>query len=79
MLAGYNRFLADWVKRRHRCPRPAGTSPGCNPLALRPSHRRMAEVVAVRAGIAALADGMLGAQPPGPPGGKDGAGTRCQT
>ena len=29
-----------------------------------PQYRRMAEVVAVQAGIAALADGMLGAQPP---------------
>jgi acyl-homoserine-lactone acylase len=39
-------------------------------------YRRMAEVVAVQAGIAALADGMLGAQPPAACG-QDGAGTRC--
>lgn len=59
-VAGYNRFLAD---NAARLPKECQGKPWVQPMAL-PEYRRMAEVVAVQAGIAALADGMLGAQPP---------------
>lgn len=61
-VAGYNRFLAD---NAARLPRECLGQPWVKPMTL-PEYRRMAEVVAVQAGIAALADGMLGAQPPAP-------------
>ena len=61
-VAGYNRFLAD---NAARLPDACRDKPWMKPMAL-PEYRRMAEVVAVQAGIAALADGMLGAQPPQP-------------
>lgn len=59
-VAGYNRFLADHAGR---LPKACNGQPWVQPMTL-PEYRRMAEVVAVQAGIAALADGMLDAQPP---------------
>lgn len=59
-VAGYNRFLAD---NATHLPAACAGKPWVKPMTL-PEYRRMAEVVAVQAGIAALADGMLGAQPP---------------
>lgn len=59
-VAGYNRFLAD---NAATLPDACRGKPWVQPMTLA-QYRRMAEVVAVQAGIAALADGMLGAQPP---------------
>lgn len=59
-VAGYNRFLAD---NAATLPEACRGKPWVQPMTLA-QYRRMAEVVAVQAGIAALADGMLGAQPP---------------
>lgn len=61
-VAGYNRFLAD---NAARLPKECQGKPWVQAMTL-PQYRRMAEVVAVQAGIAALAEGMLGAQPPAP-------------
>jgi len=61
-VAGYNRFLAD---NAATLPEACRGKPWVQPMTL-PQYRRLAEVVAVQAGIAALADGMLGAQPPRP-------------
>lgn len=61
-VAGYNRFLVD---NAARLPKACQGQPWVQPMTL-VEYRRMAEVVAVQAGIAALADGMLGAQPPSP-------------
>ena len=59
-VAGYNRFLAD---NGASLPKECQGQPWVQPMTL-PEYRRMAEVLAVQAGSAALADGMLGAQPP---------------
>nr|WP_240515560.1 penicillin acylase family protein [Acidovorax kalamii] len=59
-VAGYNRYLAD---NAATLPDACRGKPWVQPMTLA-EYRRMAEVVAVQAGIAALADGMLGAQPP---------------
>lgn len=59
-VAGYNRFLAD---NATRLPKECRGMPWVQPMTV-VEYRRMAEVVAVQAGIAALADGMLAAQPP---------------
>ena len=59
-VAGYNRFLAD---NATRLPQECQGKPWIQPMTLA-QYRRMAEVLAVQAGIGALADGMLGAQPP---------------
>ena len=59
-VAGYNRFLAD---NAATLPEACRGKPWVQPMTMA-QYRRMAEVVAVQAGIAALADGMLGAQPP---------------
>ena len=59
-VAGYNRFLAD---NAATLPDACRDKPWVQPMTLA-QYRRMAEVVAVQAGTAALADGMLGAQPP---------------
>ncbi|MGB3070136.1 MAG: penicillin acylase family protein [Ottowia sp.] len=61
-VAGYNRFLAD---NAATLPEACRGKPWVKPITMA-EYRRMAEVVAVQAGIAALADGMLGAQPPQP-------------
>ena len=72
-VAGYNRFLTD---NAATLPEACRGKPWVQPMTLA-QYRRMAEVVAVQAGIAALADGMLGALPPAACG-QDGAGTRCR-
>lgn len=59
-VAGYNQFLAD---NAATLPEACRGKPWVQPMTMA-QYRRMAEVVAVQAGIAALADGMLGAQPP---------------
>ncbi len=61
-VAGYNRFLAD---NASALPEACRGQAWVKPMTLT-QYRRMAEVMAVQAGIAALADGMLGAQPPKP-------------
>ena len=59
-VEGYNRYLSD-----HAASLPAACrgQPWVQPMTVA-EHRRMTEITAVQAGIAALADGMLGAQPP---------------
>lgn len=61
-VEGYNRFLADHAGRL-----PAGCNgqPWVQPMTLA-EFRRLQEVSLVQAGIAALADAMVGAQPPEP-------------
>ena len=59
-VAGYNRFLAD---NAARLPKECQGRPWVQPMTLA-EYRRMAEVLAVQAGSAALADGILGARPP---------------
>lgn len=59
-VAGYNRYLAD---NAARLPEECRGQPWVRPMTLA-EYRRMGEISAVQAGIAALADGMLGAQPP---------------
>ena len=59
-VAGYNRLLAD---NAATLPEACQGKPWVQPMTMA-QYRRMAEVVAVQAGTAALADGMLGAQPP---------------
>ncbi|MDY0105986.1 MAG: penicillin acylase family protein, partial [Giesbergeria sp.] len=59
-VAGYNRYLADHADR---LPSACQGQPWVKPMTLA-EYRRMGEITAVQAGIAALADGMLGAQPP---------------
>ena len=59
-VEGYNRYLSD-----HAASLPAACrgQSWVRPMTVA-EHRRMTEITAVQAGIAALADGMLGAQPP---------------
>ncbi len=59
-VAGYNRFLAD---RRNQLPAACANQPWVRPMTVA-EFRRLAEVTSVQAGIAALADAMLGARPP---------------
>ncbi len=59
-VAGYNRYLAD---QGPRLPEACKDKQWVKPMTLN-EYRRMAEVTAVQAGIVALADGILGAQPP---------------
>jgi len=59
-VAGYNRFLADTTGK---LPAACNAQPWVKPMTLA-EYRRMLELTAVQAGIAALADAMLGAQPP---------------
>ena len=61
-VAGYNRYLAD---HGALLPEACRGKPWVQPMTVS-EYRRMAEITAVQAGIAALADGMLGAQPPQP-------------
>lgn len=58
--AGYNRFLAD---RAGQLPAACQGQPWVRPMTVA-DFRRLTELSSVQAGIAALADGMLGAQPP---------------
>ena len=61
-VAGYNRYLAD---NAATLPDACRGKPWVQPMTL-VQYRRMAEVLAVQAGVAALADGVLAAQPPVP-------------
>ena len=61
-VAGYNRYLAD---HGAQLPEACRGKPWVQPMTLA-EYRRMAEITAVQAGAAALADGLLGAQPPQP-------------
>jgi len=61
-VAGYNRYLAD---NTGKLPAACNGQPWVKPMTLT-DYRRMGELTAVQAGIAALADGLLGAQPPAP-------------
>jgi acyl-homoserine-lactone acylase len=59
-VAGYNRFLAD---QAGKLPAACNAQPWLKPMTLT-EYRRLAELTSVQAGIALLADGVLGAQPP---------------
>jgi acyl-homoserine-lactone acylase len=59
-VAGYNRYLAD---RAGRLPAACNAQPWVQPMTLA-EFRRLSELTAVQAGIAALADAMLAARPP---------------
>lgn len=61
-VAGYNRYLADHAGK---LPAACNGQSWVQPMTLR-DYRRANEITAVQAGIAALADGMLGARPPAP-------------
>ncbi len=61
-VAGYNRFLAD---RNGKLPAPCQGQPWVRPMTLA-DYARMNELTMVQAGVAALADGVVGAQPPPP-------------
>ena len=61
-VAGYNRYLAD---HGAQLPEACRGKAWVQPMTLA-EYRRMAEITAVQAGAAALADGLLGAQPPQP-------------
>jgi acyl-homoserine-lactone acylase len=59
-VAGYNRYLADSVGK---LPAACNEQAWVQPMTLR-EYQRLAELTAVMAGSAALADAMLGARPP---------------
>ncbi len=59
-VAGYNRFLADAAQQ---LPQECAAQSWVTPMTLA-DYRRMAEISAVQAGAAALADAMLAARPP---------------
>ena len=59
-VAGYNRYLAD---NSARLPEACRGKPWVQPMTLA-EYYRAAEITAVQAGIGALADAMLAAQPP---------------
>ncbi|MFT4193670.1 penicillin acylase family protein [Ottowia sp.] len=59
-VAGYNRYLADHAQR---LPAACKGQPWVTPMTLR-DYYRFTEISAVQAGAAALADAILGAQPP---------------
>ncbi len=61
-VAGYNRYLSD---HSSRLPKACAGQPWVRPMTVT-DYRRLAEVSAVQAGIAALADAMLAARPPAP-------------
>lgn len=61
-VAGYNRYLAD---QAGKLPAACNGQPWVLPMTLA-QYRRLAELTSVQAGIALLADGVLGAQPPTP-------------
>jgi acyl-homoserine-lactone acylase len=61
-VAGYNRFLVD---QAGKLPAACNAQPWLKPMTLA-EYRRLAELTSVQAGIALLADGVLGAQPPAP-------------
>ena len=59
-VAGYNRFLAD---RGAELPAACRQQPWVRPMTAA-DFRRLSELSAIQAGIALMADGVLGAQPP---------------
>lgn len=59
-VAGYNRYLADHAGR---LPAACNNQPWVQPMTVA-EYNRIGELSAVQAGIGALADAMLGAQPP---------------
>ncbi len=61
-VAGYNRFLAD---RNGNLPAACKGQPWVRPMT-GADYARMNELTMVQAGVAALADGVVGAQPPPP-------------
>jgi acyl-homoserine-lactone acylase len=61
-VAGYNRFLVD---QAGKLPAACNAQLWLKPMTLA-EYRRLAELTSVQAGIALLADGVLGAQPPAP-------------
>jgi len=61
-VAGYNRYLTD---RAGKLPAACNGQAWVQPMTLA-QYRRLAELTSVQAGIALLADGVLGAQPPAP-------------
>ncbi len=61
-VAGYNRFLTD---RGGNLPADCKGQPWVRPMTLA-DYARMNELTMVQAGVAALADGVVGAQPPLP-------------
>jgi acyl-homoserine-lactone acylase len=61
-VAGYNRFL---VEQAGKLPTACNGQRWVQPMTLA-QYRRLAELTSVQAGIALLADGVLGAQPPAP-------------
>jgi acyl-homoserine-lactone acylase len=61
-VAGYNRYLVD---QAGKLPAACNGQPWVRPMTLA-QYRRLAELTSVQAGIALLADGVLGAQPPAP-------------
>lgn len=61
-VAGYNRYLADHAGR---LPADCNGQPWVEPMTLTQFHR-LQEVNLTQAGITALADAMVGAQPPAP-------------
>jgi acyl-homoserine-lactone acylase len=61
-VAGYNRFLSD---RGANLPADCKGQPWVRPMTLA-DYARMNELTMVQAGVAALADGVVGAQPPPP-------------
>jgi len=61
-VAGYNRFLAE---RGASLPADCKGQPWVRPMSLA-DYSRMNELTMVQAGLAALADGIVGAQPPAP-------------
>ena len=62
-VAGYNRYIADLAGQ---LPAACNRQPWVTPMTLA-DYRRLAELSAVQAGIAALADAHLGARPPAAP------------
>ncbi|MFM2065238.1 MAG: hypothetical protein RLZZ584_147 [Pseudomonadota bacterium] len=61
-IAGYNRYLADHAAS---LPAPCKDQPWVRPMTAS-DYARLIEIPITQAGIAALADAMLGAQPPKP-------------
>ena len=61
-VAGYNRFLTD---RNGKLPADCKGQPWVRPMTMA-DYARMNELTMVQAGVAALADGVVGAQPPPP-------------
>lgn len=68
-VAGYNHYLQDAAAA---VPAPCANQPWLTPMTLA-DYRRLTELSMVQAGVAALADAVLAAQPPSSPGASSGA------